>query len=291
MPIDALLLVVTAAVLHAAWNVAAKQARSSGAVFIWCVATASTILWAPLALSVDGAMLGTLSASVWVCVVASAVIHVLYFLALLRAYSLADLSVVYPVARGTGPLLASLLAMVLLGETLGVGGFVGLAMIVTGTFTIAGGLAMLRGARTPRLIAGLAWGGLTGVLIAAYTINDGYAVRELGVPPLLFDWLGIAGRALLLAPFVWRARAAIGPVIREDWRLMAVVALLSPAAYILVLYAMTLAPVSRIAPARELSMLVATLFGARLLGEPDMWRRLAGAALIAGGVGCLSLIR
>lgn len=289
MPLTALALVLIAAVLHAVWNLAAKRASASGVAFIWCVAVASTVLWAPLALLVDGAALATLSPAVWGCVAASAAIHVLYFVALLRAYSLADLSVVYPVARGTGPLLAALLALSLLGESLGMGGAVGLAMIVTGTFTIAGGLAVLRGVRSPRMTAGLTWGAATGVMIAAYTINDGYAVRHLGAPPLLFDWLGIAGRAWLLAPFVWRVRATIGPMLRADWRLIAVVALLSPAAYVLVLYAMTLAPVSRIAPARELSMLVATLFGARLLGEPDRWRRLSGAALIAGGVGCLSL--
>ena len=131
---------------------------------------------------------------------------------------------------------------------------------------------------------------LTGLTVAAYTINDGYAVRILGVPPLLFDWLGIAGRALLLVPFVLLARGELVQTVQRSWRTIAIVALLSPAAYILALQAMTLAPVSRVAPARELSMLVATLFGARLLGEPDMWRRLAGAALIASGVAALSQI-
>ena len=289
MPLSALVLVLVAAFLHAAWNLLAKRAGAAGTVFVWCTATLSTLLWAPVAIGVDGAALASLSASIWACVAASALIHVLYFVALLRAYALADLSVVYPVARGTGPLLAALAALAFLGEALGAIGSMGLAMIVAGTFTIAGGFALLRGARSPRVLQGLGWGALTGLTIAAYTINDGYAVRELGAPPLLFDWLGIAGRALLLAPFAWAFRARLRPALRSDWRVILAVAVLSPAAYILVLYAMTLAPAQRGSPARELSMLVATLFGARLLGEPDMWRRLIGAALIAGGVACLSL--
>jgi drug/metabolite transporter (DMT)-like permease len=291
MSLTAFSLVCLAALLHAGWNLATKRAGASGAPFIWAVAVVSSVLWAPLALGVHGAEVTKLSLAAWTCIAASALIHVAYFLALLHAYRVADLSVVYPVARGSGPLAASLLALPLLGEVLGPWGAAGLGMIVAGTFMIAGGPALLSGAHSPRVMTGIGWGALTGLTIAAYTLNDGYAVRHLGVPPLLFDWLGILGRALLLTPWVWWARDELSPMLRRSWRVVVVVALLSPAAYILVLYAMTLAPVSRVAPARELSMLIATLFGARLLGEPDMWRRLAGAALIAAGVAALSLGR
>lgn len=289
MPLTALALVLFAAFLHAGWNLAVKRSGESGPAFIWAAALASTILWGPLALGLHAGEVASLGLKAWLCVAASALIHVFYFLLLLHAYRVADLSVVYPVARGSGPLLASLLAIAWLGESLGPWAAVGLAMIVAGTFTIAGGPSLVRGTRAPRVVAGIGWGALTGLTVAAYTINDGYAVRTLGVPPLLFDWLGIAGRALLLAPFVLLARGELVQTVQRSWRTIAIVALLSPAAYILALQAMTLAPVSRVAPARELSMLVATLFGARLLGEPDMWRRLAGAALIASGVAALSL--
>jgi len=291
MPLKAFAMVLVAAILHAIWNLAAKRACANGVVFVWCAATASSFLWAPIALTVDGAVLSTLPAAVWFCVAASALIHVLYFLALLRGYAQADLSVVYPVARGAGPMLAALVALPLLGESMGAGGALGIAMIAAGTFSIAGGTAMVGSSPSSRLVAGLVWGLATGIAIAAYTIVDGYAVRYLGAPPLLFDWLGVVGRAVLLAPFALAMRDTIGTTLRTDWRPLLVVALLSPAAYILVLYAMTLAPVSRVAPARELSMLIATLLGARLLGEPDMWRRLAGAALIASGVALLSIDR
>jgi drug/metabolite transporter (DMT)-like permease len=289
MPLSALALILLAAVLHAGWNLAVKSAGESGAAFIWAAAFASTILWGPLALGLHGAEVASLGLAAWLCVAASALIHVFYFLLLLHAYRVADLSVVYPVARGSGPLLASLLAIAWLGEALGPWAAAGLGMIVAGTITIAGGPALAFGVRTPKVLAGIGWGALTGLTVAAYTLNDGYAVRYLGVSPLLFDWLGIAGRALLLGPFVLLARGELVQTVQRSWRVIAIVALLSPAAYILALQAMTFAPVSRVAPARELSMLVATLFGARLLGEPDMWRRLAGAALIATGVAALSL--
>lgn len=289
MPLSALALVLTAALLHALWNLAAKRNGASGGVFVLACSALSAVLWAPLALGWHAQALVGLPAEAWMAVWASAVIHVFYFLALLRAYELADLSVVYPVARGTGPLLAALAAMALLGETLSAMALTGLLMIVAGTFTIAGGANMLRGPISAATLRGLGWGMLTGVLIAAYTINDGRAVRMLGVPPLLFDWLGITCRVVLLAPLAWLRGAGLGAALRADWRPILTVALLSPAAYILVLYAMTLAPVSLVAPARELSLLIATLFGARLLGEPDMWRRLSGALLIACGVLALSL--
>lgn len=289
MPFTALGLVIIAAVLHATWNLAAKRASASGTVFIWAVAALSSLLWAPPALLFYGDQIASLSLAAWACIAASAAIHVLYFAALLQGYRLADLSVVYPVARGSGPLLAALLAIAWLGEPWSLGAALGLALIVVGTFTIAGGASLLRGSGAPKVMSGMAWGALTGLTIAAYTLIDGYAVRHLGAPPLLFDWLSVLGRALLLTPLALMAWADWGRVASKDWKLITLVAALSPAAYVLALWAMTLAPVSRVAPARELSMLVATLFGAKLLGEPDMWRRLAGAWLIAAGVAALSL--
>ena len=97
-----------------------------------------------------------------------------------RGYGAGDLSIVYPVARGTGPLLASIAAIVWLGEPAGLHSIAGLALVVSGTFTIAGGLRTLRGGATAQTRRGLAWGLATGVLIAAYTVNDGRAVSVLG---------------------------------------------------------------------------------------------------------------
>ena len=288
MPVSALALVLVAAVVHAVWNLLAKRAQTTGVAFVWACSVVSVLAYGPLALWAYGHALGGLGGEAWLAIVASAVIHVAYFLCLRRGYERADLSVVYPVARGSGPLMASLAAIVFLDEPASASGLAGLALIVLGTFTIGGGFAMLRGAGSPRLTQGLAWGGLTGVLIAAYTVNDGYAVRVLAVAPLLFDWLGILVRAALLTPLALAQRERVRQSILTAWRPMIAVGLMSPLAYILVLYAMTLAPISLVAPAREVSMLVAAFLGARLLGEGSVRRRLLGAVLIAAGVAALA---
>jgi uncharacterized membrane protein len=120
-------------------------------------------------------------------------------------------------------------------------------------------------------------------------VNDGRAVRLLGVSPLLFYWLSDSSRSLMLLPAVLRRRAQLRATLAAAWRPALGVALLSPLGYILVLEAMTIAPISHVAPAREVSMLLAAFIGARMLSEGELLRRLSGSALIAGGVACLAL--
>jgi drug/metabolite transporter (DMT)-like permease len=289
MPPLALALVLTAAVLHASWNLLLKGARSDAVSVSWLTATLATLVYTPLALLLQGDTLAHWSSGVWLAVLVSAVVHVAYFITLQRGYRAADLSVVYPVARGVGPLLTAFVAIAWLGEPAGPLSMAGIALVVCGTFTLAGGFALMRGGWTPRLRAGLGWGALTGVLIAAYTVNDGHAVRTLGAAPLLFYMLSDACRALILTPWAMRRAGAVRTALRQDWRAVVGVALLSPLAYVLVLQAMTMAPISHVAPAREVSMLIAAFLGARVLAEGELARRLAGAALIASGVACLAL--
>jgi len=285
----ALALVLTAAVIHATWNLLLKRADAEPVTFSWLAAAGGALAIAPFALALHGSELPALGPAQWGAVLASGVLHVAYFIVLQTGYRAGDLSVVYPVARGVGPLLSAIAAIVLLGETATPGSIAGLALIVMGTFTIAGGVAMLRKDRSPRMGAGLAWGAATGVLIACYTVNDGRAVRLLGVAPLLFYWLSDSSRALILLPVVLARRAQLRATLALAWRAVIGVALLSPLGYILVLEAMTIAPVSHVAPAREVSMLIAAFLGAKMLSEGELLRRLAGATLIAAGVACLAL--
>ena len=291
MPPLALALVLVAAVLHASWNLLLKGARGDAVSVSWLTATLATVIYTPLALLLQGDTLAHWSSGVWLAVLVSAVVHVAYFIALQRGYRAADLSVVYPLARGVGPLLTAFVAIAWLGEPAGPLSMAGIALVVCGTFTLAGGFALMRGGWTPRLRAGLGWGALTGVLIAAYTVNDGHAVRTLGAAPLLFYMLSDACRAVILTPWAMRRAGAVRTAMRQDWRAVVGVALLSPLAYVLVLQAMTMAPISHVAPAREVSMLIAAFLGARVLAEGELARRLAGAALIASGVACLALAR
>ncbi len=287
----ALLLVLGAALAHAVWNVAAKSAGGD-ARFALLTSLLVCVLWSPLALWFGWGVVDDWSLAAWALVLASAALHVVYFLTLLAGYRAADLTVVYPVARGTAPLLSALVAIVLLGEALSAMSAMGLATVVLGVFLIAGGPALLRATHEPaerqRVLLGVGWGAATGVLIAGYTVIDGVAVKLLLLSPILVDYFGNLLRLPLLAPLVWRQRASLPALWRRQWKPALIIATLGPIGYTLALFAMQRAPISVVAPARELSMLFAAVLGGTLLRERDLPARLAGAALIAAGVGLLA---
>ncbi len=301
MPLTALALVVTAAVLHALWNIAAKHAGGDQR-FALLTSLITCVIWLPAALWWGWAELPTWGAAQWAVMCLSAVLHWLYFTTLLKGYRVADLTVVYPVARGSAPLLTAAVAVWLLGEHLGPWGLAGVLAVCGGVFLIAGGPQMLRQVltQTPastqahqRTRLGLRWGLTTGALIATYSVIDGYAIKVLLMGPVLFDYLTNVLRVPLQLASLGtsgRSRAALQQAWRTQWRQALVVAALGPLAYILVLYALQLAPLSHVAPAREVSMLFAALLGGRLLGEQDRGLRVLGAACIAGGVAALAWV-
>jgi drug/metabolite transporter (DMT)-like permease len=292
MPSTALGLVLLAALLHASWNFAAK--RAGGDLRLTLVAGGfNCVLWAPLGLWAAWGELAHWSAAHWLVLAASATTHVVYFAALLTGYRHGDLTVVYPLARGSGPLLTAVAAVLLLGERLSPVGVLGVLGVCGGVFLIAGGPALWRGAHDPgapaRLRAGLRWGIATGATIACYSVIDGYAIKKLQMAPLAFDYFCNLLRLPLLLPLALRDPAGMRSATRALWKPALVIGLLSPAAYVLVLYAVRLAPLAHVAPAREVSMLVAALLGGRLLCEGERALRVAGAGCIALGVVALSL--
>ena len=300
----ALALVLAAAICHASWNLIAKRSGGGGNEFVLMSSILVGLVWAPVVAwtGIQGvAAWGWLE---WVVLAVSAAVHVLYFRCLLHGYSVADLTVVYPLARGSGPLLSSVAAVFVLGESLSWLGAAGALAVVSGVFLIAGGPALLRqllgrgeaGALSEsrafvrqRLHRGLFWGALTGVFIATYTVIDGYAVKVLLISPILVDYVGNVLRIPVMGPFALRDPARFKAVWRAQWKAALAIAVLGPMSYIMVLYAMQLAPLSHVAPAREVSMLFAALAGGSLLGEGDRWLRLLGAAAIALGVAGLAL--
>lgn len=286
----ALALVLVAALLHAAWNVAAKKAGGNHH-FVLMGALLIVVIWAPLGIWVAWEAVPRWGWFEWGLILASGITHLVYFNVLLKGYRESDLTVVYPVARGTGPLLSSVGAMLLLSEWPSVVGLMGLAGIVGGIWLIAGGPALWHKAhevhdpvQRARVRAGLGWGALTGILIAGYTLIDGYAVKVVLISPILVDYFGNLARIPFMLPSYWKDRAGFRAAWRSQWRYALVMATISPLAYVLVLYAAQQAPLSHVAPAREVSMLFAALIGGRLLGEADRGWRLAGAALMAAGV-------
>jgi drug/metabolite transporter (DMT)-like permease len=283
VPFASLALVVLAALIHATWNLMSKRAAAAGPAFIFaynlfaCVAYAPWVLW----LFAKGSITWS-----WVaigCVVVSGLIHLAYSLCLQRGYQVADLSVVYPVARGTGPMLSSICAFLVLGETPTGLGLLGLVALVTGIalITTQGNLSAFR---KPEGQVGVFWGSATGVLIATYTIVDAYSVTVLGVDPVILDWFSNLLRFVLLAPVVVQSHARFPGLMRGKWRLALGVGVLSPLSYILVLAALGMgAPVSIVAPAREMSMMIGALFGMVILHERvGRWRLVGCAVLIAG---------
>ena len=292
MPPLALALVLTAAICHATWNLVAKRA-GGGSHFVLMGALLVAVVWLPAALWVGVDVAWQWGWLEWAVLAVSALLHVLYFRTLLHGYAVSDLTVVYPVARGSGPLLSSVGAVFVLGETISALGALGALAVVTGVFLVAGGPQLLRQVQQPeqrqRVHRGLAWGALTGVFIALYTVVDGYAVKVLLLSPILVDYVGNVLRIPVLLPVALRDRAGFRAAWQAQWRAALFVAVLGPFSYVLVLYAVRLAPLSHVAPAREVSMLFAAIVGGTLLGESDRGLRLLGAGAIAAGVAALAL--
>jgi drug/metabolite transporter (DMT)-like permease len=283
--VTALSLVLVAAVLHAGWNFAAKRVRQGGPLFVWSYYTAAGVLMLP-ALVV--AVVTTDARPEWSWLVAisvTAVLHIGYGVVLQRGYDVGDLSLVYPLARGTGPLLAVVLAVLLLDERPGPIGLVGAALIITGVLTISAGRAATR--RSVR--AGVGYGVATGAVIAAYTLADAYSVAQLGIPPLIYFGAASLLQSLLLTPHALRHREQVRLLWADSRREIWIVALLSPAAYLLVLFAMRLAPVSLVAPAREVSIVLSGLAAWLVLGEAGAPRRLVGSAIVLAGIVAIAL--
>ena len=292
MPLSALALVLAAALLHATWNIVAKHSGGDNR-FSLIGSVQLVVIWAPVGARAAWGVLPYWTWREWAFVGASAMFHLVYFSILLRGYRVSDLTVVYPVARGTGPLLSASGAVLVMGERPGWLGVAGILAIGFGVFLIAGGPALWAKAHDPaqrdRVRRGLAYGGATGALIAGYTLIDGYAVKVMLISPILIDYFGNVLRIPFLLPVAWRDPAGLRQAWRTQWKHALVVAALGPIGYVLVLYAVKLAPLSHVAPAREVSMLFAALIGGKLLGEKDRGLRLAGAGCIALGVVALAL--
>lgn len=283
----ALGLVVAAAFCHAGWNYALKKAHGSGLSFFAWLGIFEILVWAiPVVLLLPAEL--ALTPAWLVAMAGSALIHIAYFWLLLRAYKSTDLSLAYPLARATGPLLSILAAVLLLGEQPSALSLAGAACIIGGSAWI--GLAGSRSDQgLPSQAKGIAFALLCGAMIALYTIWDQQAVTTLAIPVALFYWGSIVMRVAMTAPALWLDRRAVRTWLARDLKIMLIVAVLSPLAYILVLAAMTMAPLSLVAPAREISILLGVLAGAHLLRERHLGQRLSAAALMLVGIGLIAI--
>jgi len=218
----------------------------------------------------------------------SGMIHTVYFLMLDRAYRAGgDLSIVYPLARATGPLLTIVVAVLVLGERPGPSAIAGALLIGASALLLTGNPFAWHKSEARRAV-GFAL--VTGFTISAYTIWDKSSVAAWLIPPLVYDWGCNAFRVLVLVPFTHRrSPGSMVKAWHERRGTVVAIALLSPLSYILVLTAMVFTPVSLVAPAREVSILFAALMGAHFLREGDLTRRVVAAVGMVLGIGGLTL--
>jgi drug/metabolite transporter (DMT)-like permease len=283
-----LALVLASALVHATWNLWAKQLGPSvrSGPLMWLLTAISSVAYAPFALTLLARGTWRPDATAIAFTVGSGMIHVIYFVLLLRGYRIGDLSLVYPVARGTGPLLAFAGALLLLHEHATVLSVAGVVLVATGVAVLAGRPS---GADEVQRDAALRYGLATGLLIAVYTLWDGWAVRRLGIPPLVFYWGGEVVRVVVFTPAALADRAGVARLWREQRARVLGIALMSPLSYILVLLAMRMGGISHVAPAREISILVGAWLGGRVLGEGERVRRRIAATAFVAGVVALAL--
>ena len=273
MSAAAIALILLAALAHASWNVLMKRSEG-GLRFLFISGVLSAVLWAPIAivfaLRSDAAL-----RSILLAIAVSGGFHLTYFLTLQAGYRAGDLSLVYPLARGTGPAISVVAAIAIRHERPAVLALVGAGAVVAGIYALARGHASGR--------AAIAFGLGTGVVIAGYTLWDKHVVDDLLVSGVTLSWGTEAVRAMALAPIALRRRE------RVDLRDALAFAVLSPLAYMLVLAALATTDVTFVAPAREVSIVIGVVLGRVVLGEHVTRRRFIAAAVVALGVILLAL--
>ncbi|HEV2440033.1 MAG TPA: DMT family transporter [bacterium] len=285
MTYAALGLVLAGAFIHALWNLVAKRTQG-GPAFVCLFSLVAVCAYAPLAAAVIAWQRPHIGPVQMIFIGGTAVLHTGYFLALQQGYRLGDLSLVYPLARGTGPMLTTAAAIAFFGERPG-------PIALVGTALIGGGIVLLTTGpdawRRPNARQAAAYALVTGLFIAGYSLWDKRAVTTFAIPPVVLDWGDNLGRAVILAPVALSRRAGLADLWRRYRREVILVGVLSPMPYILVLSAMVFTPVSYVAPAREISILVGSLMGTRLLAEGDAGRRLVAAGAMVAGLVALAV--
>jgi drug/metabolite transporter (DMT)-like permease len=291
MTIEAILLLALAAIVHSTWNLLSKRSLDKQ-VFLWAATGVELFVLAPpflYLLLLGGERVPGIG---WVFVLLSGVLEAAYVMLLGSSYQRGDLSLVYPLARGSAILFVTLFALAFLREVPSALGLTGIMLVILGIYTMHlkslgwRGLYMplkaLRHERASQLAL------LTGVVIAGYSSVDKVGVSH--VNPVVYLYLVFLVATLLLMPYIVIARSK---AVKREWlanrRAIVAVAALSAASYLLVLFVLTTSRVSYASSVREMSVVMAALLGTFLLREPFGPTRLAGSLLIFSGIFCIAL--
>lgn len=277
MSAEVMLLVLLGAALHATWNALVKSGADKLLDTALVVAGSAAVAVAAIP------FLPVPAPASWPMLLASGVIHLVYFALVAAAYRAGDMSLAYPLMRGTPPLAVAVLAALLLEETLRPLGWVGIALVCGGVLA----MAARRGVRADAATIGFALA--NAAIIATYTLVDGVGARLSGAPVAYTLWAFLL-TALFFLPFVaWRRPGALAAHLRARWRIGLGAGSCTLGSYALALWAMTQAPIAAVAALRETSILFGVALAAVVLRERPTPARLAGAALIAAGAAALRL--
>lgn len=272
--------VLAAACMHAGWNAAAKLRLEP--ILTMALISASAGLFAlPVLL-----WFGVPAAPSWPWLAGSVVLHLAYYVALAEAYRHADMGQVYPIARGSAPLLTALASLAILRETVPPAALLGIGILCAGVTL----MAFARGGGSPIGRTGLGFALLTGALICGYTLVDGLGARAAGDPHAYAAALFVIDGAPLPLFVLWsrgtgvlaRARGLALPGLGGG--------LLALGSYWIAIWAMTVAPIALVAATRETSVLFATLIAVILLKEPLVAARALAAVIIVAGIATMRLV-
>ena len=273
MPASAVALALGAAVLHAVWNLLLARAEDTDAATAVALALGVGVFAVPAVLTWE------LDAAVWPYIAASAVFELGYVATLAAGLTRGDLSVVYPLARGSAPVLV-------LAVSAGVLGAATDTWQVAGVGLVAAGVLLVRGLKRPDDPVVVVLALACGTCIAGYTVIDAHGLDHAAALPYL--WVVMAITTLGYLPLVARTRGTVALRAAVRWE-TAVAAVLFFAAYLLVLAALRLTEPGPVAAVRETSVVLATALGALVLHEPVTRARLAGALVVVAGVALIAL--
>jgi drug/metabolite transporter (DMT)-like permease len=274
VPLSAVALALGAAFLHAGWNVALAGARDTAAT------TAGLLVWGLGLLALPALLTGGVSSDAVPYIAASAVLELAYFVLLARAYDGGEVSVVYPVARGSAPVVVLVFSAIALKEGVPAGAVVGIVAVAAGVLLVGlGGLCTEVGTKSALPLRDVGFGLAIGAVIASYTLVDSEGVER--ADPIAYLTLAVAPCAVLY-PLVTKTRPDVGVKT-------ALTAAATFGAFLMVLAAFRLAPAAPVAAVRETSVVIAALLAAVVLREPVDGRRLAGAVAVAAGVAAIAL--
>lgn len=282
MSITALLLLFASASLHALWNLLLKQSQEKYIAMGWQVILSGAFACLVLL------FIGLPPRSMWLFALVSMTLEAVYFILLSNAYSDNDFSLVYPIARGTAPAFLMLWSVLFLREDLTPGGILGVILIVCGMIVIgATSLVQARGSRIH--IRGILTALSVALVISLYTLIDGTAVKNGPALPYaltMFMLVPLITTAYNLRRFGWKrfASAWDGPCLP-----LILAAVLGVVAYLLALFAYTIAPVSYSGAIREMSVVIGAFLGWQFLGERMGGMRVLGSVIIFAGILVIAL--